>query len=101
MEAAARPLPRLDTTPPVTNMYLVILESPQSTALLVRSPARCQRLSTGARPGRLECQIRSRVREAVRALRVARAARAPFWRTVEETRRDMHRVRNACDSSIE
>src|SRR6185503_20756888 len=100
MEAAANPLPRLETTPPVTKINLVIPCSPQSTVLLVRSPAGCRRLSNDARLQRFECQIHYRSREVVRALRGVQAARAAFWRTVRGIPRDKRRDPNACDNAI-
>src|SRR2546426_9200547 len=98
MEAAASPLPRLETTPPVTKMNLVMMDSPQSTFLLVRSPARCQRLSTGVRLAQREYRIRFPVREAARVLRLAQAVRASFEQTAEGIPRDRRTVLNAYDS---
>src|SRR5712692_4148997 len=100
MEAAASPLPRLETTPPVTKIYFVISCSPQSTFLLVRSPAACPLQSIGARPELLGCQILSQVCEAVRALREFQAARALFEQTSQGTLRDTRRVPSACGNSI-
>src|SRR6185295_19691977 len=99
MEDAANPLPRLETTPPVTKINLVIPCSPQSTVLLVRSPAGCRRLSNDARLQRCECQIHSQSREVVRALRGVQAVRAASWQTVEGSPLDKRRDRNACENS--
>src|SRR6266498_2219028 len=98
MEAAASPFPRLETTPPVTNINLVMMGSPRSSVLLVGSPVRCQLQPTDARLQQRVYRNRFRWLEAVPVLRVFQAVRAPFGRTPEGIRHDKRTGPSAYDN---
>src|SRR5258708_5828204 len=104
MDAAAMPLPRDETTPPVTNMYLAIgipsvfisTKTVQKVQLLVRDPAAYPRPATRTRFQPPGCDIRFPARAIAPGAPHARGDLPAARNRRAENRAETHKYQYVC-----